>query len=119
MDSFLQDTINKNGFVVPVSIADKLHVSIKDIAFSTGLDASSLENESLIQTDPIQKRLKEMIDILDKTISWSNNVNQAYVWYQSVSLPSFGKLTAMDLVKQGKASAVIQYLERTDKGGFC
>jgi len=118
MNNFLHDVSDKNNFIIPISLIDKLQVSIKELSDSTGLNASSLETESLAQTEAIQHRLREMVDILNKIIPWSKNINQAYKWYKTEPLPSFAELTAMELVKQGKSGVVMQYLERIDKGGF-
>ena len=114
----MQGIVDKEGFISIESIADKFHVSVKDIADSTGLNDLSLETKSLCQTELVQKRLREVVDIIDKIIPWCENFKNAYSWYRSEPLPSFGQLTAMELVKQGKVYAVIQYLDRIDRGGF-
>jgi hypothetical protein len=40
------------------------------------------------------------------------------LWYQTQPLPSFGDLTAEELVKQGKLEAVKRYLSRVVSGGY-
>jgi len=118
MNNFLQDISDQEGFLIPLSIASKLHVPIGEISRLTGLDAASFDSPSHIHTESTQKRLWELLNIINKIIPWCKNIEDANVWYQNEPLSSFGKLTAMELVKQGKAKAVIQYLERIDKGGF-
>ena len=41
----------------------------------------------------------------------------AFAWYRSAPLPSFGDLTAEDLVKQGRAEAVKRHISRVAAGG--
>jgi hypothetical protein len=43
---------------------------------------------------------------------------QAYAWYRSEPIPSFGDLTAEDLVKRGMSEAVIEYIARIAEGGY-
>jgi hypothetical protein len=45
-------------------------------------------------------------------------VQQAFAWYRSQPLPSFGDLTAEDLVKEGRAEDVKAYLNRIGAGGY-
>jgi len=118
MNDFLLDVSDKNNFIIPILLIGKLHISIEDLAGSTGLNASSLETESLVLSDAIQKRLIEVTDILNNVIPWSKDINHAYKWYTTEPLASFGDHTAMELVIQDKSGAVIQYLDRIAKDGF-
>ena len=43
---------------------------------------------------------------------------QAVAWYRAEPIPAFGERTAEALVKDGKAAAVRDYLDRVALGGF-
>ncbi|MBT4451256.1 MAG: DUF2384 domain-containing protein, partial [Gammaproteobacteria bacterium] len=43
---------------------------------------------------------------------------QAYAWFRSEPIPSFGDLTAEDLVKRGMAESVLEYIGRIAEGGY-
>jgi hypothetical protein len=43
---------------------------------------------------------------------------QAMAWYRAQPIPAFGGRTAEALVKEGKASAVRDYLDHVAVGGF-
>jgi len=45
-------------------------------------------------------------------------VPQAFAWYRSQPIPSFGQQTAEDLVKEGRAEDVRRYLSRIAIGGY-
>jgi hypothetical protein len=45
-------------------------------------------------------------------------VQQAFAWYRSQPLPSFGDQTAEDLVRAGRAEHVLSYLSRIASGGY-
>ncbi len=49
---------------------------------------------------------------------WSLIVGRAFSWFRSQPLASFGDKTAEDLVKEGRAQAVKEYLSRVAEGGY-
>ena len=65
-----------------------------------------------------QRRLHNIIEILDRAIPCAGSGVRAFVWYRSQTLPSFGDQTAEDLVKTGRAEAVKCHLEKIVEGGF-
>ena len=40
----------------------------------------------------------------------------AYDWYKSVQLPGFGRATANDLMRAGRAQEMVEYLDAVDRG---
>ena len=59
-----------------------------------------------------------MLEIIGRIARWSGGERQALAWYRAEPLPSFGGRTAEALVKEGKAAAVRDYLDRVATGGF-
>ncbi len=104
--------------MVPKAIATQFHTTIKDVAALAGLPKDTLSKKVRVRSRPAQKRLHEIVQIINRVTPWCGNVFQAYVWYRSEPLLSFGDLTAEELVKQGKAVAVMDYLARTSEGGY-
>jgi hypothetical protein len=51
-------------------------------------------------------------------LPWAGSVLAAYAWYRSQPLPSFGDMTAEDLVRAGRANDVRGYLSRIAVGGY-
>jgi hypothetical protein len=49
---------------------------------------------------------------------WAGSAQQAFAWYRSQPLPSFGDQTAEALVKEGRAASVRRYLDRIAVGGY-
>lgn len=58
------------------------------------------------------------LDVIAQVLPWAGSPEQAWTWYQTQPLPSFGDLTAEELVKQGKFEAVKRYLSRVGSGGY-
>ncbi|MEO0764050.1 MAG: antitoxin Xre/MbcA/ParS toxin-binding domain-containing protein, partial [Pseudomonadota bacterium] len=40
----------------------------------------------------------------------------AYAWYRSEPLPGFAGMTAMQLVREGKAAEVLDFIDAVDAG---
>ncbi|MCY3838982.1 MAG: DUF2384 domain-containing protein [Gammaproteobacteria bacterium] len=56
--------------------------------------------------------------ILNLVADWCGGPTQALSWFRSQPLPSFGDLTAEDLLKAGRADALRSYLGRIAEGGY-
>lgn len=65
-----------------------------------------------------QARLRDTTEIINRVTRWSGSVGRAFAWFRSEPLPSFGDKTAEDLVKEGRAQAVKDYLTRIAEGGY-
>jgi hypothetical protein len=49
---------------------------------------------------------QDTLDVIAQVLPWAGSAEQAWTWYQTRPLPSFGNLTAEELVKQGRLDAV-------------
>ena len=47
---------------------------------------------------------------------WFGSALIAYAWYRSEPLAGFGGLTAMQLVREGHAGDVLEYIDAVDAG---
>ena len=65
-----------------------------------------------------KKRLRVTAKILNLVSDWCGGPTQALAWFRSQPLPSFGDLTAEDLLKAGRADALRSYLGRIAEGGY-
>ena len=59
----------------------------------------------------------EMNFIIDKVLPWCLDRKEAETWYNNAILPSLG-CTAHDMVKRGRYTAVLEYIEAMEDGGF-
>ena len=62
--------------------------------------------------------LREMLEIVGRVADWAGGPLQAMAWYRAEPLPGFGDRPAESLVKDGKAAAVRDHLDRVALGGF-
>ena len=61
---------------------------------------------------------QDTLAIIAQVLPMAGSAEQAWSWYQTQALPSFGDLTAEELVKQGRLDAVKRYTSRVENGGF-
>lgn len=100
------------------AIARQLHVNKTQLADILGVGADSLRRKNRERAARVQTRMRDMVEIINRVQPWAGSVNQAFAWYRSQPLPSFGGQTAEELVKEGRAAAVKQYLARINEGGY-
>jgi hypothetical protein len=65
-----------------------------------------------------QRHRCEMIEVLAKVKPRFKSVLAAYVWYRAEPLPGFDNQTAMQLVNDGFAAEVLQYVDAFDAGVY-
>jgi len=58
------------------------------------------------------------VEILNGVSGWCGGPVQALAWFRSQPLPSFGDLTAEDLLMAGRTDALRVYLRRVAAGGY-
>ncbi|HLW28325.1 MAG TPA: MbcA/ParS/Xre antitoxin family protein [Kiloniellales bacterium] len=59
-----------------------------------------------------------MVEIINKAEPRFGSALIAYAWYRSEPLPGFSGRTAMQLVKEGRADEVLEYIDAVDAGVF-
>lgn len=57
-------------------------------------------------------------EILDRITPRFSTREEAYDWYESVPVPGFGDMTAQELVAQGRAEDVAEFLAACDAGVY-
>ena len=115
---FLHTVIGNDGLVASSALAKELHITKSDLAEVTGLSKDSVSKVVRLKSKATQARLRDTVEIINHVTEWSGSVGRAFAWFRSQPLPSFGDKTAEDLVKEGRAKAVKDYLSRIADGGY-
>ncbi|MCW2316954.1 hypothetical protein M2322_002508 [Rhodoblastus acidophilus] len=105
-----------NGYFAPRKIADTLLTTSAEIARTAGLGRDAVQRADRIKSDKTQRRLREMVEILNKVEPRFGSALLAYAWYRSEPLPGFSSQTAMQLVRDGRAEDVLDYIDAVDAG---
>lgn len=106
----------ENGLFAPRKIAETLHTTATELAQSAGLGRDAVQRRDRIASDRTQRRLREMMEIVNRVEPRFGSALIAYAWYRSEPLPGFSGLTAMQLVKLGRAADVMDVLDAVDAG---
>ena len=106
------------GQFEPRKIAAALRTSAEEVAMTVGLGKDALQRRTRINSDKTQRRLRELVEILNKVEPRFGSELMAYAWYRSEPLPGFDGRTAMQLVQEGKAQPVLEYIDAVDAGVF-
>jgi len=118
MKNLKEEAIDSDGIVHPKVIANFFHTTMREVAELSGLSVDAISKKARVNTVNSQSRLRDMVMIISRVTPWCGTPFQAYAWYRSEPIPSFGDLTAQALVRQGKADLVMRYLDRMADGGF-
>lgn len=104
------------GQFTPKKIAGVLRTTIDELAGSLGLGKDAVQRKERIVSDRTQRRLRQMIEILNKVEPRFGSPLLAYAWYRSEPLAGFDGRTAMQLVHENRADDVLRYIDAVDAG---
>ena len=116
--TFLDEVISREGLVEPDRLSAVLGVTKGELAAASGLSRDAVSKTRRLHAPATQARLREVTEIVNRILPWCGSVQQAFAWYRSQPIPSFGDQTAEDLVRAGRAEHVMSYLSRIAVGGY-
>lgn len=105
-----------NGLFAPRKIAEAFRTTSEEVARSAGLGRDAVQRKDRIRSDKTQRRLREMVEVINKVEPRFGSQLMAYAWYRSEPLPGFSGQTAMQLVRSGRADDVLDYVDAVDAG---
>ena len=116
--TFLDEVISCEGLVEPDRLSAVLRVTKSELAAASGLSRDAVSKTRRLHAPATQVRLREVAEIINRILPWGGSAQQAFAWYRSQTVPSFGDQTAEDLVRAGRAEHVLSYLSRIAVGGY-
>lgn len=105
-----------HGQFAPKKIAGLLRTTSEELARSLGLGKDAVQRKDRIASDRTQRRLRHMVEIINKVEPRFGSALLVYAWYRSEPLPGFDGRTAMQLVHDGRADDVLAYVDAVDAG---
>lgn len=106
------------GLFAPAKIAQAFHTTREEVARSAGLGRDAIQRKDRIRSDKTQRRLREMVEVINKVESRFGSALIAFAWYRSEPLPGFSGQTAMQLVREGRASEILEFIDAVDAGVY-
>ncbi|AZO07747.1 DUF2384 domain-containing protein [Mesorhizobium sp. M3A.F.Ca.ET.080.04.2.1] len=107
-----------DGLFAPKKIADAFCTTSEEIARTAGLGKDAVQRRERVRSDKTQRRLREMVEIVNKVEPRFGSALMAYAWYRSEPLPGFSGRTAMQLVREGRADEVLDFIDAVDAGVY-
>ncbi len=105
-----------SGLFSPRKFAEVLRTTSEEIARTAGLGRDAIQRKDRVRSDKTQRRLREVAEIINRVEPRFGSALMAYAWYRSEPLPGFSGLTAMQLVRDGRAGDVLDYIDSVDAG---
>ena len=105
-----------DGLFAPRRIAETLRTTSEEVARTAGLGKDAVQRRDRLRSDRTQRRLREMVEVINKVEPRFGSALMAYAWYRSEPLPGFSGQTAMQLARSGRADDVLDYIDAVDAG---
>jgi hypothetical protein len=105
-----------DGMFAPRKIASAFRTTSEEVARTAGLGKDAVQRKDRIRSDKTQRRLREMVEVINKVEPRFASLLIAYAWYRSEPLSGFAGQTAMQLVRSGRAGEVLDYIDAVDAG---
>lgn len=105
-----------HGMFAPRKIAAALRTTSEEVARTAGLGRDAVQRQERVRSDKTQRRLREMVEVINKVEPRFGSALMAYAWYRSEPLSGFSGQTAMQLVRGGRADDVLDYIDAIDAG---
>ena len=115
---FLADVIDWKGFIEPGRFREVLRVTKGELTSASGLSRDAVSKATRLDAPATQARLRAVAEIINRVLPWCGSVQQAFAWYPAQPIPAFGDQTAENLVRQGRAGHVLDYLGSIALGGY-
>lgn len=106
----------EGGLFAPRRIAEAFHTTSEDVARTLGLGKDAIQRRDRIRSEKTQRRLREMVEVINKVEQRFGSALMAYAWYRSEPLAGFAGQTAMQLVRAGRSHDVLDYIDAVDAG---
>ena len=115
--NYVADLAEPDGAMLsPHRIAATLHIGMAELATIVGASRATLGRRP--PTSAADRALSPVARILIMAAEMSGTLERATLWFKHQPLPGWSGKTARDLVTQGAAQQVLDYLEATRAGVF-
>lgn len=97
-------------------VAEQLGLPLSDLAILVGVARTTLTAASGARK--VDRALSPLVRIIAMAAEMAGDEDRAAIWFKHQPLPGWGGKTAIDLVRDGKSSRVLDYLESVRAGVY-
>lgn len=95
-----------------------LRTTREEVAGTAGLGRDAVSRADRVKSPCTQRRLREVVEVLNKGEPRFGSPLLAYAWLGSQPLAGFDGRTAMDLIRDNRQADVLDYIDAVDAGVF-
>jgi uncharacterized protein (DUF2384 family) len=103
-------------YLSPRRVSDVLGLSLGELARLIGVARNTLNAKSSART--VDQALSPVVRILAMASDMAGDQRRAAIWFKHQPVPGWAGKTAYDLVGDGKADRVLEYLEAVRSGVY-
>ena len=103
-------------YLSPQRISERLGVTLTELAKLAGVSRNTLTGKASARR--VDAALSPLVRILASASEMSGDERRAAIWFKHQPIPGWGGKTAQDLVRQGDAEKVLEYLEAVRSGVY-
>ena len=104
----------RTPYISPARFAERSGLSQARIADLAGVHRNTVRVNP--GSEPLQDRLREMVRIISSAVELTGDVDRALYWFRNEPIADYRHQTAIDLVAQGHAEAVLAHLDDLKNG---
>jgi hypothetical protein len=108
--------IHEHDYISPLRISRRLRVPMAELAKMTHLHRNTLSQRPAAAS--VQKSLEPIVRILTAAEELTGDADRAIIWFRYQPIAGHGGRTAIELVEQGQAAAVLAHLEDLRDGNY-
>ncbi|RDJ21811.1 DUF2384 domain-containing protein [Bosea caraganae] len=97
-------------------VSEKLGVTLSELAGLIGVARTTLTAKTGARR--VDTALSPLVRVLAMAAEMAGDEDRAAIWFKHQPLPGWGGKTAFDLVREGKAGKVLDYLESVRAGVY-
>lgn len=107
---------SETPFLSPRRVSEALGVTLTELAGLIGIARNTLTAKSGARK--VDAALSPVVRILSMAGEMAGGEERAAIWFKHQPLPGWAGKTAYDLVREGKADKVLNYLEAVRSGVY-
>lgn len=112
----LADRVREPGqpIISPQRMADTLHMELQELAAVAGVHRNTLRVSPA--AGRLQECMREILRVMSAASVFGRSLDETVYWLHNHPIAALGHQTAMQLIREGHAQAVIDYLASIESG---
>ena len=107
---------DKSAGIEPKRLADMLQMTQAELADLAGVHRTTLARNP--GSPEVQSKLGPIATILSRASDMGGGLSRAVIWFRHQPIAAFGYKRAVEIVEDGEAKQVLQWLDALEDGAY-